>query len=248
MSDVRRVRVILQARTTSKRLPAKVLLPLGGVPLAILCAKRLANTGRELVLATSVDETDDTLARRATDAGIEVRRGSLDDVLSRFVFALKDLADNDIAVRVTADNPLPDGSFVDALLEIFLQQHLAYLGTNPPSDGLPHGLSAEVCVVGALRQRARVSRTLSEREHVTPALREPSATSRLLGFRELLPGNYADLRSSVDTLDDYLHMARTFDLCDDPVGTPWQDFLDKLPHIERGTSPNANADDAPTAD
>jgi spore coat polysaccharide biosynthesis protein SpsF (cytidylyltransferase family) len=223
-------------------------LPLGGVPLAILCAKRLANTGREVVLATSVHQTDDTLAWRAAAAGIEVDRGSLDDVLSRFVVALKDLSDNDIVIRATADNPLPDGRFVDSLLEIFLQQHLSYLGTNSPSDGLPHGLSAEVCIVSALRQRANSAPTPSEREHVTPALRQHSAGSRLLGAQALIPGNYADLHCSVDTLDDYLHMARIFDSCDDPIGTPWQDFLGMLPSTQSGTQPHADADEASTTD
>ena len=34
-------RVIIQSRTTSKRLPGKSLLPICGIPITILCAKRL---------------------------------------------------------------------------------------------------------------------------------------------------------------------------------------------------------------
>ena len=57
-----RVRIVLQARTSSHRLPAKSLLPVAGVPLAVLCAHRLGSTGREVVLATSTERSDDLLA------------------------------------------------------------------------------------------------------------------------------------------------------------------------------------------
>jgi spore coat polysaccharide biosynthesis protein SpsF len=182
-----------------------------------------------VVLATSTDVTDDVLAWRAATAGVQVCRGSLDDVLSRFLIALKDLSDNDIVVRATADNPLPDGRFVDSLLEMFLNQRLTYFGTDSPADGLPHGLSAEVCSVGALRERVNLAPTSSEREHVTPALRQPSPASQLLRANALIAGNFAHLRCSVDTLDDYLQMAAVFDYCDDPAGVAWQDLLTKLP-------------------
>ena len=220
--------MVLQARTTSRRLPAKVLLPLGGGATAILCAKRLGNTGCEVVLATSAEESDNTLARCAASAGIRVFRGSLNDVMSRFVDATSDLTDHDIVVRATADNPLPDGAFVDALVERFQQMDLDYVGTNSPSDGLPYGASAEVLSVGALRLRDRLSTSSHEREHVTPMLRT-GERARLLRERDLVQGNYAHLRCTIDTLDDYLHMAAIFDGIADPVRVPWVELLEDLP-------------------
>ena len=106
----RRVRIVLQARTTSTRLPAKVLLPVGGMPLAILCARRLGSSGREVVLATSDTPSDDVLASIAEANAIRVHRGSLDDVLTRFLDCTADLADEDLIVRATADNAVPDGA------------------------------------------------------------------------------------------------------------------------------------------
>src|SRR5579872_736077 len=133
------VRIVLQARTSSSRLPAKSLLPVGGLPLAVLCARRLANTGREVILATSSDCSDDLLAAVAEEHGIKVFRGSLEDVLARFVACTADLADEDLIVRATADNALPDGVFVDQLIALFEAQPLPYLGTSSPADGLPYG-------------------------------------------------------------------------------------------------------------
>jgi len=42
-----------------------VLLPLGGIPAAVLCAKRAATTGREVVLAIPEGPDDDSLAEAA---------------------------------------------------------------------------------------------------------------------------------------------------------------------------------------
>ncbi len=59
-----RSRVVIQARTTSSRLPAKALLPLGGIPMAVLVAQRVARSGAfDVVVATSIEPEDDLLAR-----------------------------------------------------------------------------------------------------------------------------------------------------------------------------------------
>ncbi|MDB4718690.1 hypothetical protein OAG11_07460, partial [Verrucomicrobia bacterium] len=47
-----KIRIILQARLGSSRLPGKCLLSVGGYPLVVLSALRAANTGIPLVLAT----------------------------------------------------------------------------------------------------------------------------------------------------------------------------------------------------
>lgn len=220
--------MILQARTTSKRLPGKVLLPLGGFPLAVLCAKRLGNTGLEVVLATSEHESDNELVRLALKAGVTVCRGSLADVLGRFASCVSDFGDDDIVVRVTADNPLPDGRFVELLLKRFVSHDLDYLGSDSPSDGLPYGLSAEVLKVGALRQRADSVTTDFEREHVTASMRQRSHRSRSLQRDEVVRGDHSHLSCTIDTLDDYLSMTEIFRDCSDPIGTPWDVLLTKL--------------------
>jgi spore coat polysaccharide biosynthesis protein SpsF len=244
----RRYRIVLQARTTSNRLQAKVLLPIGGLPLAILCAKRLHNTGRDVVLATSDAETDDALARLATREGVRVCRGSLEDVLSRFVHCTADLADEDVVVRTTADNPLPDGSFVDMLVERFERCRLAYLGTSSPSDGLPFGLSGEVFTAGALRRAAEFAGAGFEREHVTPVIRRLASPAELLGPGEIVEGDHAHLRCTVDTLEDYLRMTAVFSSCSDPIGTPWQSLLRVLPNVSPDrTGMDGAADETPAA-
>ncbi len=224
---VSRVRVILQSRTLSERLPAKVLLPLGGLPVAVLCARRLANSGLEVVLATSDTASDDLLARTAADAGVRVFRGSLDDVLGRFAACAADLAPDDVVVRATGDNPLPDGAFVQGLVDRMRGGGHRYLGTASPADGLPYGLSAECFTVAALREADRSATDPASREHVTVSLRRAPDAGRVQPG-DLLPDDLSALRCTVDTPDDYLRMGRVFTGVTDPAGTGWRTLVDRL--------------------
>lgn len=215
-----RVRVVLQARTSSSRLPAKVLLPLGGLPLIVLAARRVASTRHELVVATSTEASDDRLAATLAEAGLGVVRGSLDDVLGRFVEAVADLAEDDVVVRLTGDNPVPDRGVVEALVEEFLAADLDYLKL---SDDLPYGLAAAAFTVGALRRAHASTDDPADREHVTSWLRRElrsGASSQRFGIPE---GTAA--RCTVDTLEEYLAMAEAVARVADPVAVPARDLV-----------------------
>ncbi|MGL5851560.1 MAG: cytidylyltransferase domain-containing protein, partial [Phycicoccus sp.] len=90
------VRVVVQSRLSSSRLPGKALLTTAGMPLVELVARRAARSGHEVVVATSVEATDERVVATLARAGIATVRGSLDDVLGRFVAATADLADDDL--------------------------------------------------------------------------------------------------------------------------------------------------------
>ena len=76
---------IVQARSTSSRLPGKVLLPIEGVPMVVYQLERLKRCESldRLVLATSSDSSDDDLAF-VVESAFAVYRGDLHDVLCRF--------------------------------------------------------------------------------------------------------------------------------------------------------------------
>jgi len=224
-----RIRLILQARTSSSRLPAKVLLPLAGLPLAVLCAKRLARDGLEVVLATSTHPSDDLLCEMAREYGLAVHRGPLDDVLMRFVECAKDLADGDLIVRLTADNPVPDAAFVRLLLQSWKTSTVQYLGTASPIDGLPYGLSAEVFTVAALRAAEYGAANAHDREHVTSWIRKHLSCAIFDGCSVLGEGGLERLRCTIDTADDYHHAIALFQaIGGDPVSIDWRLLVDTL--------------------
>ena len=114
--DKRKVRVILQSRLSSSRLPGKALLTIAGYPIVILSAKRLMMKNSQLVIATSIHSSDDPIVREANRHKISVFRGSLNDVLGRYTRCVDDLDDSDLCIRVTADNVLPNYEFLEQLI------------------------------------------------------------------------------------------------------------------------------------
>jgi spore coat polysaccharide biosynthesis protein SpsF len=216
------VRAILQARMSSSRLPGKAMLPLAGVPMAVLCARRLRRGSWPLVVATSTNADDDVLAGALSADGATVVRGPLEDVRARFLAATADLGEDAICVRLTGDNPVPDGEFVQLCVAHFRRAGLSYLGAGNGTapDGLPYGVACEVFRVSALREAARDADSPREREHVTPAIRARHANSRV-SFQPL-GGDLSRLRCTVDTRDDYDRMAALFSGHADPVAVSWR--------------------------
>ena len=233
MAGFPRVRIILQARTSSSRLPAKVLLPIGGMSLAVLCARRLGTSGRSVVLATSNASSDDLLVRTAVKAGVKVFRGSLNNVLNRFVQCVADLDDCDIVVRATADNPLPNGPLIEKLLQRFFETGSSYLSTTWPDDGLPYGVGAEVMTVRAIRRASVNTYESYDCEHVTPWISREAGEKGLTRFGWFLNENLSHLRATIDTLDDYLAMELVFSDETAAALIDWEKLTSKLPKGEK---------------
>ena len=224
------LRVVLQARTTSTRLPAKALLPIAGMPSALLAARRAARDGLDLVFATSDDPTDDLLAGLAADAGLKVFRGSKDDVLGRYVAATDDLHNTDAVLRITGDDPVPDADFLRDLAAARVRMNVEMLFSISPLDGCPHGLAAQAFTVDALRRAATAATETLDREHVGPWMVRNCSSAVFADLADLDAGH---LRCTLDTLDDYFDLQRLFAGVADPIGTPWRALIDKL----RGQSP-----------
>jgi len=219
------IRIIIQARTDSNRLPAKALLPVAGTPSAILAAKRAGNRGRPVMLATSDRPTDDLLATLANQAGINVFRGSANDVLGRFVASCQDLQGDDVVVRLTADNLLPDGMLIEELLASFELNGNPYINAKIAWGDSPYGLGAEVMNVCTLRRAALTASTEYEREHVTPEIKKHIPIHSLL---QKFSQKESVTRCTMDTLDDYLRINRIFSKVQDPVNAGWQELLNYL--------------------
>ena len=230
MVAVNRVLCVVQARTDSSRLPAKALLPVGGIPLAVLAAKRVANDGLETILATSDRTDDDHLAHVAESFGLRVFRGDAHDVRQRFLDAAAALSPEDIVVRLTADNVIPDGPLVRALVEEFVSSGALIASLGTPQRSLPYGVSVEATTAKNLRESAEWRSDGYSREHVTPALweRQGEYSSRI---RHPL-GALDHLRSTVDNLDDFQRIVRVFDGVADPVGVAWSELVTRLAHLD----------------
>lgn len=227
----------MQARTGSRRLPGKALLDFQGWPISVLVARRAANRGARVLLATSDASSDDALARLGQYHGINVVRGPLDDVLARFVLALGNEPDDAPVVRLTADNLLPDGALIADAIECFEERKLDYLTTGSVASGLPYGCSLEVTCAKHIRNASQKAQNCHDKEHVTPLIRR--------WFGETVFTKYADLgcghlRSTIDCLDDYEALYHATPYGVDLTQLQWQawvDFLRKSETAPRSQKP-----------
>ena len=221
------MRVLVQSRMSSSRLPGKALMTIAGSsPLVEVVARRGMNRGAELIVVTSRDESDDPLAAFLERRGLVCFRGSLDDVLGRALAACEDLSDAHVVARLTGDNPLPDQGLVETLRERLISRGLDYVGIKWPEDGLPYGVSAEVFRLGVLRRAHEQTRSPFDREHMTPWLRR-NCRAGTLGAASVADLSY--LRATVDCLDDYVHMSAVLNTAGaDPMSRPWQKYCQSL--------------------
>jgi GTP:adenosylcobinamide-phosphate guanylyltransferase len=105
---------IIQARMSSSRLPGKVLLPLSGIPVLEHVTKRvmMSRMLNKVIIATSIDDSDNAIEEWCKKNNIEFYRGSLDDVLDRFYKAAC-FYDAENILRITADCPVIDFEIID---------------------------------------------------------------------------------------------------------------------------------------
>ena len=217
--------VVIQARMSSTRLPAKAMLSVGGQAMVVLAARRAGRTGFSVVVATSDRAEDDVTAATVSLAGIRVVRGALDDPLGRFVQAADGCDQDDIIVRLTGDNLVPDADLVERLVGSILEGHeFARIGGD--DRALPYGVAGEAFTCAALRSAHVHAITPHEREHVTPWLRQNYGDHRMT-IEDADPA-WAGLRCTVDTFDDYVRIARLFGSVDDPVAVGWWELCDLL--------------------
>jgi spore coat polysaccharide biosynthesis protein SpsF len=201
---------IIQARFSSQRLPGKVLKPLVNLPLLGWTVQRLQQCEclSAIVLATSDTVTDDSVAEYGQKLGLEVYRGSLNDVATRFCQVVT-ARRVDAFVRVCGDSPLIDPTLVDEAIALY-HRHDCDLVTNVFPRSFPKGQSVEVIRSNPfLRVRDQVP--LSQREHITQVYYQNPEQFHIVNFSSDLEA--AAIQLSVDTWDDYDHMQNLIQAC-----------------------------------
>lgn len=198
-----RFAVVVAARSGSRRLPGKALLPMQGMPMLRFLLKRLRPSAQaqRFVLATTRLPQDDALAELARQEGWEVCRGAENDLVERYLQAARQL-DLDHLVRVTGDCPFTGHETLDYCLE--LCRALAPFDLASTKGLFPMGIDYEVFSAQAL-QRLHEEEPLKadDREHLTKYFYDHPQRYRLAQLAP--PQRWADRRwhFTVDYPEDY---------------------------------------------
>jgi spore coat polysaccharide biosynthesis protein SpsF len=163
--------LITQARSGSTRLPGKVLKEINGKTLLQIHLDRLkkCKSVSEIIVATTTNSEDQIIFEKAIEWGFIASKGSESDVLDRFYQAVKD-KNADWIVRVTSDCPLIDPILVDDVINFVHSNNKDY-GANILIENFPDGQDIEVFKFSVLEEAWKNAKLLSEREHVTPYIR-----------------------------------------------------------------------------
>lgn len=191
---------IIQARMSSSRLPGKVLMPILGQPMLQRLLERINFSRRitKVVVATSVDGSDDPIEELCESLGAACFRGSLEDVLDRYYQAAM-LFEADHIIRLTADCPLMCASVVDTMIDLHLSTHADYT-TNCIDYTLPDGVDVSILTMAVLKQVWQAAEWASEREHVVLYIHNHLPKFKVYDYR--YPVNYSHKRWTVDYEDD----------------------------------------------
>lgn len=192
---------IIQARMGSTRLPGKVLADLGGKPVLawVVRAARAALGIDDVWVATSTATADDAVAVWCKANGISAHRGSESDVLDRYAGAAK-ASGAQIVVRLTADCPLLDPAVIAQTIRLRSMTGADYASNvDPPT--WPDGLDCEVLAANALFAAAAEATRASDREHVTPFVRNNRDRFTVETLIAPLPGLAAE-RWTLDAPED----------------------------------------------
>ena len=201
----------IEARMTSSRLPGKVLMEaIDGVSMLEFMVSRLKKSKLidEIIIATTINETDNGIVDLCNKLKIKYFRGSEPDVLLRVLEAHKSTK-SDIIVELTGDCPLIDPKIVDKIITKYLDSDFDYV-SNSHVRSYPDGFDAQVFSYELLKQVSILTNDLYDRENVSSFIYRSGKYSTF-GFIAEPHEFWPELRVTLDDHGDYILIKNIID-------------------------------------
>jgi sialic acid synthase SpsE/spore coat polysaccharide biosynthesis protein SpsF (cytidylyltransferase family)/glycosyltransferase involved in cell wall biosynthesis len=208
-----KVLAVVVARSKSTRLPGKATLPIASVGALEHLFRRLdfakaQHSITSLAFCTTKDASDDELAKLASEFGVQVFRGDVDNVLKRMSLAFEAFHDHDLVLRITGDDILCDPEY----LAKTVNYHLATGADYTDAKALPSGTEVEVFDASVLRYILSHALDTSGTEYLTNYITD---NQHLFSCHSLpvTSEHSVKARLTLDTLEDYSvigQMVKTF--------------------------------------
>lgn len=227
--------VTIEARMTSSRLPGKVLMESCGKPLLQHMIERLRRSQKidDIIVATTVNETDNPIVELCQKINCNYFRGSEDDVLIRVLHAAESLS-ADIIVETTGDCPLIDWRHIDYLTEFYLKNKYDFVANNIDRT-FPDGFDIRIFSTDALRRVNDLSSDKIDHEHVSVYFPKHPELFTSYNWRAEAGEDRPEVEVTLDEYGDYMLIDSIFKglyfqnadfSCKDVIS-----YLDQNPHL-----------------
>lgn len=184
----------------SSRLPGKVTLPFAGSTIIECIYKRMERSKKtdHLIVGTSIEVSDDPLVEIMKIKNLNYFRGSLDNVLDRFINICNQY-NPEFVVRITGDCPLIEPIIVDNCIDECISKNYDYFRLLEP---FPDGLDVEIFKTSALNEAHKNANKQSELEHLGQYFLN-NKDKFFLGGINLFHKKYQKIRLTIDEQSDY---------------------------------------------
>lgn len=198
-----KIGAIIQARMGSTRLSGKVMKSVEGKTVLEHVIERVkqSNLIDVIVIATTTLDRDDVIEAEALRCGVEIFRGSEEDVLSRYYYAAKK-NNLDVVVRITSDCPLIDSKVLAEIINFYKINDydiVSNVGPDISNRTYPRGLDTEVFSFEELENAFNNAFEKYQREHVTPFIYKMSNNAYY--YKNSI--DYSKYRWTLDTEEDF---------------------------------------------
>lgn len=195
---------LLQARTSSKRLPKKVLKKISNKSILerVIFRIKKSKEVKKIIVTTSTSSSDDKIVSICKKNKISFYRSNLNNVFLRYFHTIKHY-NIPYFVRITADSPLIDPGIIDKAVKIFKKKRI-HIVTNTFSRSYPKGQSVEVIDSKLILNNLNLikqTRNKKFKEHITSYFYKFNNKFQIHNFN--LNENLQNINLSVDTKEDF---------------------------------------------
>jgi len=213
--------IIIQARMSSRRLPGKMLKNMHKMPLLYWVIERVKKIKHKypIVVATSVDKSDDLIFEFCEKNNVACFRGSLENVSKRFLDCAK-FYEIESFVRINGDSPLIDPRIIEKGIEKF-QTLKPDMVTNVFPRSYPKGQSVEVLKLSTFSKYYKLMNKQSHFEHVTSFFYENPSYCSIYNFSN--NEDFSKIQHSVDSQEDFNNIEQI--IMNQGINVSYEDIL-----------------------
>ena len=192
--------IIIEVRTGSKRLPAKCLKKINNKNIIEILLNSLSEIKNiKKIIATTKLKQDDVLEKIAVRNNINIFRGPSKDLVSRVISAAK-LGGIDHIIQLTADNPLVDVNILKKMINIYYKNNYEFI-SNSLVRSFPIGSDIRIFSLKSLIKISKIQKT--NREHTCYYFLKNSKRFKTYNYFASKKLNRPDIRLTIDYKEDF---------------------------------------------